>query len=42
MQYLREVIIPEVQYVEDAIPKTHRTANPMHFGLRIQQVVLLL
>ena len=40
MQYLRKVIISGVQHLKDTIPKTQRTANPLHLGLRIQQVVL--
>ena len=40
MQSPRKVIIPEIQYLKDAILKTHRKANQRHFGLRIQQVVL--
>lgn len=39
MQYLRKIIIPVVQHLKDAITNIHRTANPLHVDLRIQQVV---
>ena len=38
VQYLRTVITPVVVlYLKDTMPKTQRTANPRHFGLRIKQ-----
>ena len=40
-EYLKKKMLPVVQDLEEIIPKIYSTANPLRFGLRIQQLVLL-
>ena len=34
-------MLPVVQYLKEVISTIHKTANPLRFGLRIQQLVLI-
>ena len=37
---LKKEMLPVVQYLKEMIPKIHRAANPLSFGLSTQQLVL--
>ena len=41
MGYLQIEILPVVQYLKEIIPETHRTANLLRFGVKIQRLVLI-